>query len=235
MCRHAAWLGEPRPLSSLIQQPDHGLLKQSYVPRRQRWGTVNADGFGMGWYANDRVIRYRRSIPMWADANLEGLAASAISNCLIAAVRSASVGMPIEETATAPFMEGKWLLSHNGRVPGEALTGLKAHEAESTCDSAKLAAGVFALGRLGWGLGDALAEITTAAGGADAEARVNLLASDGQTIAATTWGDTLFVRSLPEGVLVASEPLDDRDDGWVSVPDRTLVIVTPDGIDWRDL
>ncbi len=49
MCRHAAWLGEPRPLSSLIQRPDHGLLKQSYVPRRQRWGTVNADGFGMGW------------------------------------------------------------------------------------------------------------------------------------------------------------------------------------------
>jgi glutamine amidotransferase len=169
----------------------------------------------MGWYAHDRVIRYRRSIPMWADANLEGLAASAISGCLIAAVRSATVGMPIEETATAPFMEGKWLFSHNGRVPGEALTGLKAHEAESTCDSAKLAAGVFALGRLGWSLGDAIAEVTTTAGGADAEARVNLLATDGQTIAATTWGDTLFVRSLPEGVLVASEPLDDRDDGWV--------------------
>ncbi|MEV4090106.1 hypothetical protein AB0J43_58545 [Nonomuraea fuscirosea] len=49
MCRHAAWLGAARPLSSLIDEPGYGLLRQSYQPRRQRAGLVNADGFGMGW------------------------------------------------------------------------------------------------------------------------------------------------------------------------------------------
>ena len=105
MCRHVAWLGPPRTLSSLIHEPEYGLLRQSYAPRLQRHGTVNADGFGMGWYdaARAEPVRYRRAIPIWADANLPALAQVARSNCLLAAVRSATVGMPIEETATAPF------------------------------------------------------------------------------------------------------------------------------------
>ncbi len=105
----------------------------------------------------------------------------------------------------------------------------------STCDSAKLAAGVFALGRLGWGLGDALAEVTTVAGGADAEARSEPPRHRWTDDRGHRLGRHAFRAVAPRGVLVASEPLDDRDDGWVSVPDRTLVIVTPEGIDWRDL
>ncbi len=36
LCRHLAWLGEPRTLASLVLEPEHGLLRQSYQPRRQR-------------------------------------------------------------------------------------------------------------------------------------------------------------------------------------------------------
>jgi glutamine amidotransferase len=234
MCRHAAWLGPPRTLDSLIHEPEHGLLRQSHAPRRQRYGTVNADGFGMGWYdpARAEPVRYRRAIPMWTDANLPALAQVARSHCLLAAVRSATVGMPIEETATAPFADGPWLLSHNGRVAREAVREL-ADDAESSCDAAWLAAAVFERRRAGHPLGDALAEVVIHAGTKDPDARLNLLACDGASIAATGGGDTLYLH-LDDGVLVASEPLDDRP-GWQAVPDRTLVLASPEGVHTQPL
>ena len=52
MCRHLAYLGPPTTLSALVLEPTHGLLRQSYAPLDMRGGgTVNADGFGVGWYA----------------------------------------------------------------------------------------------------------------------------------------------------------------------------------------
>ncbi|MEU1879129.1 ergothioneine biosynthesis protein EgtC [Streptosporangium sp. NPDC020072] len=231
MCRHAAWLGAPRSVASLVSEPEHGLLRQSYAPRMQRHGLINADGFGIGWYDAGRAepVRYRRSVPMWADANLPALAEVARSSCLLAAVRSASEGMPIEESATAPFADGAWLLSHNGRVargPVRELAGDAG--AESTCDAAWVAAAVFVRRRAGLTLGDALSEVVVTAGAKDPAGRLNLLACDGSSLAATTWGDTLFL-NLEDGVLVASEPLDDRS-GWQAVPDRSLVLASIDGV-----
>ncbi|MEN3539100.1 ergothioneine biosynthesis protein EgtC [Microbispora sp. ZYX-F-249] len=227
MCRHAAWLGPERSLASLISDPEHGLLRQSYAPRMQKYGTVNADGFGFGWYDGPRPVRYRRTVPIWGDANMPGLAAVARSSCLIAAVRSATAGMPIEESATAPFADGPWLLSHNGRVRREAVRPLAA-DAESACDSAWLAAAVFARLRDGLPLAGVLAEVVRAAAEGDGEARLNLLVTGGSHLAAVAWGDTLFTH-LERGVLVASEPLDDRP-GWRAVPDRSLLLASPDGV-----
>ncbi|MEO3854842.1 ergothioneine biosynthesis protein EgtC [Acrocarpospora sp. B8E8] len=230
MCRHAAWLGAPRPLTALIQDPEYGLLKQSYAPRRQRHGTVNADGFGMGWYdpSLDGPVRYRRSIPIWADANLPALAQVARSGCLLAAVRCATTGMPIEESATPPFTDGPWLLSHNGRVARDAVRDL-ADGAESACDSAWLAAAAFQRLRAGLALGEALAEVVAHAGAKDPGARLNLLACDSVSLAATVWGDTLFYRRSQDGVLVASEPLHDLS-GWQAVPERSLLLSSPEGV-----
>ncbi|MET9338789.1 ergothioneine biosynthesis protein EgtC [Nonomuraea sp. NPDC003804] len=230
MCRHAAWLGAASPLSRLIHEPEHGLLRQSFAPRRQHQGLVNADGYGMGWYdpARAEPVRYRRAVPIWTDANLPALAEVARSTCLLAAVRSATAGMPIEESATAPFTDGGWLLSLNGRVTRDALLDLAddlPDRAESTCDAAWVAAAVFLLGRAGLGLGEALAEVVVRAGEKDPGARLNLLACDGASIAATVWGDTLFYHPLHDGVLVASEPLDDLP-GWQAVPERSLMTVT---------
>ncbi|MFI6600578.1 ergothioneine biosynthesis protein EgtC [Nonomuraea sp. NPDC050536] len=234
MCRHAAWLGATRPLTRLIHEPEYGLLKQSYAPRRQRFGTVNADGYGMGWYDPVRAepVRYRRAVPIWTDANLPALAQVARSTCLLAAVRSATVGMPIEESATAPFTDGRWLLSHNGRVIRDALRDLAddlPDRADSACDAAWVAAAVFLRARAGSGLGEALTEVVVRAGEKDPGARLNLLACDGASIAATVWGDTLFYHRLHDGVLVASEPLDDLP-GWRAVPERSLLTVTHDHV-----
>ncbi len=236
MCRHAAWLGPSRPLSSLIGEPEHGLLLQAYAPRLQRYGTVNADGFGVGWYdaARAEPVRYRRSVPIWADANLPGIADVARSGCLLAAVRSATIGMPIEESATAPFSDGRWLLSHNGRVDRVAVAGNgvavagNGMDPESPCDSAWLASAVFARLRAGMPVADAVAQVVTETARADPAARLNLLVCGGSEIVATAWGDTLFTH-VHEGVLLASEPLDGRP-GWRAVDDRTLVLASPDGV-----
>ena len=66
------------------------------------------------------------------------------SGCVLAAVRSATPGMPPDETAAAPFQHGRWLLSHNGVVDRAVLGPHPA--AESVCDSAQLAAHLFDFG-----------------------------------------------------------------------------------------
>ncbi|MBB1245222.1 class II glutamine amidotransferase, partial [Streptomyces durbertensis] len=46
MCRHLAYVGAETTLAAVVSEPPHGLYEQSWAPRRQRYGTVNADGFG---------------------------------------------------------------------------------------------------------------------------------------------------------------------------------------------
>ncbi|NUU21559.1 MAG: class II glutamine amidotransferase, partial [Streptomycetaceae bacterium] len=60
------------------------------------------------------------------------------------------------------------------------------------------------------------------------EGRFNVLLTDGRTIVATAYGDTLFHRTTSHGVVVASEP--DADGVWTEVPDRTVVTATRDGV-----
>ena len=223
MCRHLAWLGRPRTLASLVLEPPSSLLVQSWAPRRQRHGTVNADGWGVGFYVPGRAepARWRSARPLWGDASFASLAPVNSSGCVLAAVRSATACMPIEESAAAPFSDGRWLLSHNGRIDRVVLP--PSRTAESTVDSALLAALVFARGP------GTLGRIVVEMAAADPAARLNLLATDGTRLLATTWGDTLSVLTTPAGTVLASEPWDD-DRAWRDVPDRHLVEVTPDGV-----
>ena len=222
MCRHLAWLGRPRTLSALVLEPPSSLLVQSYAPRRQRYGTVNADGWGVGFFTPGRAqpARWRSARPLWGDPSFASVAPVVSSGCVVAAVRSATVGMPLEESAAAPFTDGRWLLSHNGRVDRAVLPPVR--DAESTVDSALLAALVFDRGL------DALADTVREVAAADPGARLNLLAADGTRLLATTWGDTLSALVTADGTALASEPWDD-DPRWTDVPDRSLVEVTPDG------
>jgi len=223
MCRHVAWLGEPRTLASLMLDPPHGVLTQSYAPRRQRYGRVNADGWGVGFYPIGGTVpaRWRSTRPLWNDASFASVAPQLESTCVLGAVRSATPGMPIEESATAPFTDGRWLLSHNGRIDPQVLpvTG----RADSMCDSALLAQHIFETGPA------ALPAVVVELAGRDPAARLNLLLTDGRRILATTWGDTLCYRVYGDGFVVASEPYDD-DPAWVDVPDRHLLDLTITGL-----
>ncbi|WNV75854.1 ergothioneine biosynthesis protein EgtC [Geodermatophilus sp. DSM 44513] len=223
MCRHLAWLGRPRTLAELVLEPPSSLLVQSWAPRRQRHGTVNADGWGVGFFSPGRArpARWRSARPLWGDASFASVAPVVSSGCVLAAVRSATAGMPLEESAAAPFTDGRWLLSHNGRVDRAVLPAVR--DAESTVDSALLAALVFTRGL------DALGATVREVAAADPAARLNLLAADNTRLLATAWGDTLSALVTPDGTALASEPWDD-DPRWTDVPDRSLVEVTPDGL-----
>ncbi len=224
MCRHLAWLGEPRTLASLILDPPHGLCVQSYAPRRQAHGRLNADGWGVGFYPGGRPepARWRSERPMWSDASFASLAPVLTSTGVLAAVRCATPGMPIEESAAAPFTDGRWLLSHNGAVD-RAVLPAAAHLAESTSDSALLAQHVFAAGPA------QLAQTVLDVAARDPQARLNLLLTNGRHVLATTWGDTLSYLVDGDGYVVASEPYDD-DPRWVDVPDRHLLELTITGM-----
>ena len=216
MCRHLGWLGEPRSIASLVLNPASGLLVQSYAPRRQKHGLMNADGWGVGFFDDGVVRRWRSAAPLWGDASFASVAPALSSGCIVAAVRSASVGMPIEPSASAPFTDGQWLLSHNGLVDRAVLP--PSSRAESTVDSALLAALIFELGL------DALGDTIGQVAAADPNARLNILAANGFQLRATTWGDTLSLLRRDDGVVLASEPYDDNPD-WQEIPDRPLVEV----------
>ncbi|SON60066.1 Gamma-glutamyl-hercynylcysteine sulfoxide hydrolase [Mycobacterium simulans] len=228
MCRHLGWLGAEVTLSSLVLEPPQGLRVQSYAPRRQKHGLMNADGWGVGFFdassGGDVPRRWRSSAPLWGETSFESVAPALRSHCVVAAVRSATVGMPIEVSAAAPFTDGHWLLSHNGLVdrallPASAIGA----RAESVCDSAMLAATIFDRGM------DALGDTIIELGAADPLARLNILAANGSRLVATTWGDTLCILRREDGVVLASEPYDDDPD-WEDVPDRHLVEVSADGV-----
>jgi gamma-glutamyl hercynylcysteine S-oxide hydrolase len=148
------------------------------------------------------------------------------SACVLAAVRSATAGMPADETAAAPFQHGRWLLSHNGVVDRDVLGPHPA--AESVCDSAQLAAHVFDFGP------ERAGEFVTDLGKRDPGARLNLLLTDGERILATCWHDTLSVLRAEDGIVVASEPYDD-DPRWTDVPDHHLVDIQAGEVTITDL
>lgn len=239
MCRHLAYLGPPRTLSALVCDPPRGLLRQSWEPRRQRHGTVNADGFGVGWYADGDPCpaRYRSDRPMWSDPSLPELARVIRSRAVLAAVRDATDGMAHGVAAAAPFRHERYLFSHNGAVPGwpdagAALAGelrpVDLLGLAARTDSAVLFALVCRRLSTGRPMERALAEVASLAL-ASTGGRVNLLITDGQSIAATAAGDTLCYRVTGHSVVVASEPDDDQP-GWHDVPDRTVLLATTGGV-----
>jgi glutamine amidotransferase len=221
MCRHLGWLGSEVSVSSLVLDPPYGLRVQSYAPRRQKHGLMNADGWGVGFFDGEVPRRWRSQAPLWGAVSFDSVAPALRSHCVVAAVRSATVGMPIEASATAPFTDGRWLLSHNGVVDRAVLP--TAPDAESVCDSALLAATIFAHGL------DALCDTIVEVATADPDARLNVLAANGSRLVATAWGDSLSVLRRPDGVVLASEPYD-NDSDWEDVPDRHLVEVTSAGV-----
>ncbi|MGH9274413.1 MAG: ergothioneine biosynthesis protein EgtC [Acidimicrobiales bacterium] len=245
MCRHLAYLGQPRTLSSLLYEPVQSLERQSWKPLRQREGAMNADGWGVGWWdptVRPEPARYRTAAPMWTDRSFRSVAEVVHAGAITAAVRSATPPSPIVDTGAAPFVAGPWLFSLNGFVTGfrgpigENLRRLVSEERaigiDGTTDSEVLFALV--LDALDRGATPAAALATvTAEVLSRTEARLNLLLTDGHVIVASACGNSLFTLGdeglAVGGVLVASEPLDDHP-GWTEVPERSVVEATIGGL-----
>ena len=242
MCRHVAYLGPPVPLRSVLIDPPSGLYRQSWAPRMQLHGTVNADGFGVGWYADGDPVpaRYRRAVPIWGDQSLPDLARVTRSAAVLAAVRNATPGTALGEPAVAPFASGPWLFSHNGVMPSwaehaaAAMNGSLFTDMEAMVDSAFLWALVLQRLRAGDAPDVALAATIGSLEACGGSGRFNFLLTDGRSIVATTAGDTLWYQRAGGAVTVASEPCDDEP-GWTRVPDRQVLTAAPSRVTIRPL
>ncbi|MEV6070199.1 ergothioneine biosynthesis protein EgtC [Nocardia sp. NPDC052001] len=274
MCRHLAYLGPPAAVGELLTRGPNSLRTQSWAPRDMRGGgTINADGFGVAWWTpappthSEGVIwhggtrqdlaappqaatgaptatRYRNAAPIWTDPAVDEVLPQLRSPAVLAAVRSATVGLPVEQAACAPFTHGRWAFSHNGAIPDwrAALTAVAAQfdspsllEAESLTDSAVLwviLRGLLDGGRLGPEA--ALRAVTQAVLQRSPNARLNLLLGDGDSVWATTWRHALAVLPGDEFTVVASEAYDE-DPRWRAIADGQLVVARPGWLSVEDL
>ena len=268
MCRMVAYLGKMEiPLSSLVLDPEHSLLVQSYAPREMMSGVVNADGFGAGWYApevDSEPAVYRSNAPIWADRSFASIAPRVRSATAFAAVRSATPGLPAEESGVPPFASGPYLFVHNGAIKNFRTTAMRTLRGFLSDASYSGLLGVtdsetiFALlldrlretkarpGDTG-ALAKATAETVHQVSGICAKlgvyAALNVGVTNGEAFVFTRYstegpGNSLyFVESgeaFPDAVVVASERLD-SDDGWQKLPDRHLLTVSPEGVTTRPL
>ena len=248
MCRHLGYLGPPVAVGDVLTRGEHSLRTQSWAPRdMRRGGTINADGFGVAWWTPQHgATRYRNPAPIWTDPAVDEVLPQLRSTSVLAAVRSATVGMPVERSACAPFVDGRWAFSHNGVIPDWRRVlpavaqefGADLTEAESATDSAALWVILrAALSAEESGPGGkvrstgvrhrrTLARVVRRVLDQAPDARLNLLLGDGENLWATSVYHSLSVLAVDDSVVVASEPYDDHP-RWQPIPDRQLVSVSP--------
>ncbi|WP_338767552.1 ergothioneine biosynthesis protein EgtC [Nocardia vulneris] len=260
MCRHLGYLGPEVGVGDMLTRGDHSLRTQAWAPREMRGGgAINADGFGVAWWraaenGAPAVSRYRNAAPIWTDPAVEEVLPQLHSTAVLGSIRSATVGMPIERAACAPFTWDRWAFSHNGKVPDwrRALTAVSSDldvaatqfgatrlfetirllDAEAPTDAATLWVLLQQLltGTRPGGFAEtpaaALDLLVTAVRKHVPDARLNLLLSDGETLWASTVYHSLSALVTDTAAVLSSEPYDD-DPRWQPIPDHSLVTARP--------
>lgn len=131
MCRWVAYAGPPIHLDTLLIKPNHSLIDQSFLARRNfvpdaditgqfrhHEFPTNGDGFGIGWYGTGATPGlYRDILPAWADDNLHRLAEQIRSPLFLAHVRATLHGT-IARANCHPFLHDGWLYQFNGEING---------------------------------------------------------------------------------------------------------------------
>jgi predicted glutamine amidotransferase len=118
MCRFTLYLGPPVRLSTLLTEPEHSLILQSFHAA-ERAEPLNGDGFGIGWYAprlHSEPAVFHQITPAWSNRNLLSIAKVVASPCVMAHVRAASPGSDVNLANCHPFGYGGYLLMHNGSI-----------------------------------------------------------------------------------------------------------------------
>ena len=235
----------------LVFGGSHSLIVQSYRPRELLSGSVNADGYGVVWYRNQRPVRTRSVRPIWQDADLERLLRSVESGLSVAALRNVTPGIPSDLSGVPPLVRDRWTFVLNGalqdfrgafmrplhqRLPDDLYGAL-----EGVSDTETLFALALASLRRGARPAQAIADVTGAvvelARQLDKGAQLNLVVSDGERLAASRGSTVEATNSLyrvsgapiaPGGTVLASEPLDD-DPAWEPLDAHTVVELGPSG------
>ena len=258
MCRLLAYRGNPITISEAILAHPHSLVEQSYAPTEMVTGTVNADGFGIGWYAGSGELpgSYHRLTPIWSDLDLPRFGRVVQSDRIFAALRNATPGFPLDLQSISPFVNGRYLFMHNGALQGFARR-FRGHLLEGIPDSIQAtvlgptdAEMMFALVRHGLmgeeevssdesarflrsAMDAAIRPVLALAADKQVQASINMGLTDGQSmvfcrLARGIEANSLYTRSDGDSAWVVSERLDDSS-GWEKVPDDSWIVVDPNG------
>lgn len=246
MCRWMAYQGTPIYLEEWLFEPDHSLIHQSLSARKSEV-TVNADGFGLGWYdEREEPGLYHEILPAWSDCNLKSLARHIKSGLFFAHVR-ASTGTSTARSNCHPFGYNNWLFMHNGQIGMYEQVRwqidrwipehLYNHRRGSTDSEA-----IFLL-MIANGLDkDPVQAVTQTLQmiltlmkekGITEPLRFTSMLSDGQNMwairfSSDDYAPSLYYKQFEEHVVIGSEPLDLSGDGWQLVQSGHMVKV---GID----
>jgi glutamine amidotransferase len=239
MCRFLAYHGRPIFLADLVASPCHSLIHQSMHASESKTET-NGDGFGIGWYGERAEPGlYREVRPAWSDENLRSLCEQVRAGVFFAHVRAAT-GTATTRANCHPYAAGRFLFMHNGQIGGytrirrrvEALIPDDLYlQRGGTTDTealflAALAAGLEAdpLRAVATTLGRVRIEMARA--GIAEPLRFTAAVTDGSRLWAFRWSSdshppTLYYRRDADGLVVVSEPIDDRVEAWHAVPPNT--------------
>lgn len=242
MCRWAAYLGTPIFLEDIISRPAHSLIVQSHHASECKAG-INADGFGIAWYAHlPEPGLYRDVLPAWSDQNLKALASQVKSGVFMAHVR-ASTGTATSRNNCHPFTHGRWSFMHNGQIGGFERFRKRADMLipDALYDQRKGATDSEALFLLAVAQGldeDPKGALQRAAGtlaalslehGNTPHLRLTCAISDGERMYAVRYASDAFAPTLyhrwsetREGRAIVSEPLEAEEGDWIMVSPGTF-------------
>ncbi|WP_299741616.1 class II glutamine amidotransferase [uncultured Tateyamaria sp.] len=250
MCRWAAYTGAPLFLSDMIAEPTHSLVNQSLSAEECKTA-VNADGFGLAWYAHrPEPGLFRDVYPAWSDPNLQSIARQVKSGMFLVHVRAST------ETATSrnnchPFALGRWSFMHNGQVGGFGSFRKKADMliTDALYEHRKGATDSETLFLLAAGAGldtdpqraleHAVHQLETLSirHGMAPHMRLSVAFSDGKTLYAARYASddkspSLYYRWKEnwQGWAIVSELFDADHEGWTAVAPGTFCSFGPDGV-----
>ena len=261
MCRlYGLSATEPTKVECSLVHAQNALMAQS---REDTAGLTHGHGWGVATYPDGLPNVERQTWAAYHGEHFRKTAARVYSRTVIAHVRRATVGPPRLEN-THPFSHGRWVFAHNGTVPNfdrvrepmlDAMDFLHRTEIRGSTDSEHIFRYLLSL----WELDPArpLLEILrlgleqivswSREVDPDAPASLNVLWSDGEHLAGSRLGRTLWylerdglvtceicgtphVHHDPHrdyrAVEIASEPV--TQESWLRVPNGVVFNVDPD-------
>jgi ergothioneine biosynthesis protein EgtC len=254
MCRLLGYLGESILLDSILYKPEHSLVVQSYQPREMTAGLLNADGFGIGWYHQNKdtdPFIYKNILPIWSDINLPNICRYVESGCAIAYVRSATSGQAVDLSNCQPFQSDRILFVHNGFIHNFRQTLYRQIRAQFSDRTYQLINGttdsehIFGLFlnesattnlTLEVALQNTLKTLAELAKIEQVEFSANIIISNGQQLVASRFASPRTPPSLywlqddpnfPKAVMIASEPL--FVGNWHECPVQSIISTGEDG------
>jgi predicted glutamine amidotransferase len=257
MCRIAAYLGLPVRLSSLLNEPSHGLTDQSRNARQMADSSVAGDGWGVGWFLPESGPTpglLKSILPLWSDENGKTVPHAILSGSIVGHIRYASPNIETCFTNTPLYVMDDHLWTINGMLqpwPGPLSKAIRDrldpdHEADLRGATDGEMMGAFwrtHFRRTGSrdaaaALRSMLREVRDLTADHDGEIKTNVILAADSEVLAVRYAEPVEANSLyylqgearwRGGSVVTSEPLDDGP-GWHEVEPGTLVRVDGRGV-----